>query len=151
MRNVLQTKNEALFTLATAYIKSSLNAHRWISLTKDQESRNRFHIMMSSWLPKAPLIARFMGPTWGPSGPCRSQMGPMLAPWTLLSAHYLSPHPVPREEISKHEGKPVSEVQTPIVNPQSRGEELVMEIVGQDGGGKGRTSRLTVVWNIDEV
>ena len=31
------------------------------------------------------LIARFMGPTWGPSGPCRSQMGPMLAPWTLLS------------------------------------------------------------------
>ena len=26
-----------------------------------------------------------MGPTWGPPGPCRSQMGPMLAPWTLLS------------------------------------------------------------------
>ena len=30
-------------------------------------------------------IARFMGPTWGPPGPCRPQMGPMLAPWTLLS------------------------------------------------------------------
>ena len=30
-------------------------------------------------------IARFMGPTWGPHGPCRPQMGPMLAPWTLLS------------------------------------------------------------------
>ena len=26
-----------------------------------------------------------MGPTWGPPGSCRSQMGPMLAPWTLLS------------------------------------------------------------------
>ena len=26
-----------------------------------------------------------MGPTWGPSGSCRSQMGPMLTPWTLLS------------------------------------------------------------------
>ena len=26
-----------------------------------------------------------MGPTWGPSGSCRPQMGPMLAPWTLLS------------------------------------------------------------------
>ena len=25
------------------------------------------------------------GPTWGPSGSCRPQMGPMLAPWTLLS------------------------------------------------------------------
>ena len=30
-------------------------------------------------------IAKFMGPTWGPPGSCRSQMGPMLAPWTLLS------------------------------------------------------------------
>ena len=26
-----------------------------------------------------------MGPTWGPSGADRSQMGPMLAPWILLS------------------------------------------------------------------
>ena len=26
-----------------------------------------------------------MGPTWGPSGSCRPQMGPILAPWTLLS------------------------------------------------------------------
>ena len=30
-------------------------------------------------------IARFMGPTWDPPGSCRPQMGPMLAPWTLLS------------------------------------------------------------------
>ena len=30
-------------------------------------------------------IARFMGPTWGPPGSCWSHMGPMLAPWTLLS------------------------------------------------------------------
>ena len=26
-----------------------------------------------------------MGPTWGPSGADRTQMGPTLAPWTLLS------------------------------------------------------------------
>ena len=26
------------------------------------------------------LIARFMGPTWGPSGAGRTQVGPMLAP-----------------------------------------------------------------------
>ena len=26
-----------------------------------------------------------MGPTWGPPGCCRPQMGPMMAPWTLLS------------------------------------------------------------------
>ena len=31
------------------------------------------------------LIARFMGPAWGPSGADRTQVGPMLAPWTLLS------------------------------------------------------------------
>ena len=30
-------------------------------------------------------ITKFMGPTWGPPGSCRPQMGPMLAPWTLLS------------------------------------------------------------------
>ena len=31
-----------------------------------------------------------MGPTWGPPGSCRPQIGPMLAPWTLLSGgiHY---------------------------------------------------------------
>ena len=31
------------------------------------------------------LIARFMRPTWGPSGADRTQVGPMLASWTLLS------------------------------------------------------------------
>ena len=34
---------------------------------------------------RGPLIARFMGPTWGPPWSCRSQVGPILAPWTLLS------------------------------------------------------------------
>ena len=33
----------------------------------------------------AAQITRFTGPTWGPPGSCRPQMGPMLAPWTLLS------------------------------------------------------------------
>ena len=28
---------------------------------------------------------KFMEATWGPPGSCRPQMGPMLAPWTLLS------------------------------------------------------------------
>ena len=31
------------------------------------------------------LITRFMGPTWCLSGAERTQVGPMLAPWTLLS------------------------------------------------------------------
>ena len=33
------------------------------------------------------LIARFVGSTWGPSGADRTQVGPMLAPWTLLSGN----------------------------------------------------------------
>ena len=33
------------------------------------------------------LIARFMGPTWGPPGDDRTQVGPMLATWTLLSGN----------------------------------------------------------------
>ena len=32
-----------------------------------------------------PWIAKCMGPTWGPSGADRTQVGPMIAPWTLLS------------------------------------------------------------------
>ena len=39
----------------------------------------------ASYLETSTLIARFMGPTWGPSGADRTQVGPMLAPWTLLS------------------------------------------------------------------
>ena len=35
------------------------------------------------------LIARFMGPTWGPSGPDKTQVGPIKAPWTLLSGRVL--------------------------------------------------------------
>ena len=31
------------------------------------------------------LIARFMGPTWGPSGTDRTQVSPMFVTWTLWS------------------------------------------------------------------
>ena len=36
-------------------------------------------------------IARIMGPTWGPPGSCRPQVGPMYAPWTLLSGFIWPP------------------------------------------------------------
>ena len=36
------------------------------------------------WHQYSPLMARFMGPTWGPSGEDRTQVGPMLAQWALL-------------------------------------------------------------------
>ena len=42
---------------------------------------------------KVSLIARFMRPTWGPTGSDRTQVGAMLAPWSLLSGmvYTLSP------------------------------------------------------------
>ena len=42
------------------------------------------------------LIGRFMGPTLSPSGTDRTQVGPMLAPWTLFSGQsfqYMKWHP----------------------------------------------------------
>ena len=42
-----------------------------------------------SSLTKTSQIARFMGPTWGPSGADRSKVGPILTPWTLLSGTIL--------------------------------------------------------------
>ena len=34
------------------------------------------------------LIARLMGLTWGPSGADRTQVGPLLAPWILLTGEW---------------------------------------------------------------
>ena len=45
------------------------------------------HFYVSWYLIQCPIwpqITKFMGPTWGPPGSCRPQLGPMLAPWTLL-------------------------------------------------------------------
>ena len=39
----------------------------------------------NEWIWVETLIARLMGPSWGPSGADRTQVGPMLAPWPLLS------------------------------------------------------------------
>ena len=39
------------------------------------------------YIPFHTQIAKFIGPTWGPPGSCRPQMGPMLVPWTLLSGY----------------------------------------------------------------
>ena len=51
---------------------------------------NKIHsIQICSWS-RTSQIAKFMGPTWGPPGSCRPQMGPMLAPRTLLSGMHQS-------------------------------------------------------------
>ena len=51
----------------------------------------------------ATQIAKFMGPTWGPPGSCRPQMGPTLAPWTLLPGHWLQWRHNGRDSVSSHQ------------------------------------------------
>ena len=49
------------------------------------------HVMSMWWLSITDTqIAKFLGPTWGPPGSCRPQVGPMLAPWTLLLGYISS-------------------------------------------------------------
>ena len=56
-----------------------------------------------SFLKKGSQIAKFMGLTWGSPGSCRPQMGPMLAPWTLLLGliSYALPDSLPGDIRSK--------------------------------------------------
>ena len=56
-----------------------------ISINRTHNSILPVILSLAHYPTVSPLIARFMGPTWGPSGAVRTQVGPMLAPWTLLS------------------------------------------------------------------
>ena len=47
--------------------------------------KHEYNINLDKLMCKASLIARFMGSTCGPSGADRTQVGPMMVPWTLLS------------------------------------------------------------------
>ena len=58
------------------------NGHNWAT-------RKGLVCMVGLMIEINTLITRFMGPTWGPSGADRTQVGPMLAPWTLLSGYQL--------------------------------------------------------------
>ena len=77
---------------------AEVTGDRWIPRINGQWRGKCFHFMTSSWTVLVwysvrtfpTQIARFTWPTWGPPGSCRPQLGPMLAPWTLLSGHYLS-------------------------------------------------------------
>ena len=55
----------------------------------NQHRKQITHCMWNPWdvlyRSVLPLIARFVRPTWHPYGAERTQVDPMLAPWTLLS------------------------------------------------------------------
>ena len=57
--------------------------------------KRRFHAITSSYRTDQWVItqiSKFMGPIWSPPGSCRPLMGPMLAPWTLLSGYRIRKH-----------------------------------------------------------
>ena len=57
----------------------------WIFLWKSYQAS--FYDIYVQGLTIVTQITKFMRPTWDPSGSCRPQMGPMLAPWTFLSGN----------------------------------------------------------------
>ena len=65
------------------WIAARRSFHRIWIYCQQKSLLNRAHrIIVLMWTTQ---IAKFMGPTWGPPGSCRPQMGSMLAQWTLLS------------------------------------------------------------------
>ena len=72
-----------------------LQVQAYVYLTHDAVVRfvSGMHTFtMFLWRPgDATQIAKIMGSTWGPPGSCRPQIGPMLAPWTLLSENGKKP------------------------------------------------------------
>ena len=87
---------------ATGTLNDDVNIKYHDIVIKRQPKRSQLHwyeqhklwmvtktatLILSKSVNNKTQIAMFMGPTWGPPGSCRPQMGPMLAPWTLLSGH----------------------------------------------------------------
>ena len=58
----------------------------WWSVHMCRPKWSIFQAQVSIWVDflSSPQIARFLRPTWGAPGADRTQVGPMLAPWTLL-------------------------------------------------------------------
>ena len=74
--------------LANVYSLSTLGGH----ITSWHSLYGTWHLVMVQGRITSPcsrchgsVIARFKGPIWGPPGADRTQVGPMLAAWTLLS------------------------------------------------------------------
>ena len=70
------------FAWLLAYIMMSL-------ILQIQLKDDNVRVILRIHYGKATLIARFMGPAWGPSGASWTHVGPMLAPWTLLSGYFM--------------------------------------------------------------
>ena len=85
----LSISHKIIFTLILLNIQWSYRFKRaYVATWTIIQLGHTYHILWVCTWPVLPLVARFMRPTWGPSGADRTEMGPMLAPWTLLSGAF---------------------------------------------------------------
>ena len=85
MRNLLSS-DCFLINLLKEYLTLYGSLHYWETHYKLIRSK-AFVVFQGP--PVRAQIAKFMGPTWDPPGSCRPQVGPMLAPWSLLSGRIM--------------------------------------------------------------
>ena len=96
--------------------------------------------------------AKFMGPTWGPPGSCRPQMGPMLVPWTLLSGY-------PQDQsITRNNRATKGSLFIPCTTTFRINVMYVCSIINQWGGGGGghlftatQTKNMDPPWGSDNI
>ena len=84
-------RNIVLHLMVTNDVQMITGQWYGTSVTASQIARNSPVCLTCKKNQRTPQKTKFMGPAWGPPGSCRSQMGPMLAPWTLLSGTLHNP------------------------------------------------------------
>ena len=80
---------QTISVLSTLYIELSLSEKIDPPNKTDVNGLTTCRSPLSKYI-QGSQITIFMGPTWGPPGSSWPQIGPMLAPWTLLSVIILS-------------------------------------------------------------
>ena len=76
-------QNNRFYTLSRVKNDSHIRYPNTVVITRSNLSR--YHSCHCDDSIRTSQIAKFTGPTCGPPGPCRSQMGLMLVPWASLS------------------------------------------------------------------
>ena len=84
--------SDNIVEIITCCLTASICCPSVFKLIIDKVFRTRIHFQLKDFWRKSwtcndgqdwgTQIARFMGPTWGPPGSCRPQVGPILAPST---------------------------------------------------------------------
>ena len=90
-KNMGPNKITSVFVNVRTFVRYIKNREWWFCKRNVSPETNDFSLVVSlrygcqGALMKSARRSRCTGPTWGPPGTCRPQVGPMLAPWNLLS------------------------------------------------------------------